>query len=618
MDLHQSSAAKDEEINQLKEQLAMSEKRFHMIVDSVPQIIWENYLDGKAIYFNQRWFEYSGLSYEQSQGPGWPVLVHEEDFSAVEEWYDCLRSGQSFSAQGRLRRFDGTYEWHLLRNQPLKDEKGCVLGWFGTATNIHELKRTSILLEQTTEHLRAILEAARDFAIVTFNTEGYIVDWNSGAETMFGYTREEAIGCYMDLIFTDEDKYGNIAEQEVVRARDTGHSADERWHKRKDGSKFFMSGVMTPIRDSTPGGFVKVARDITDRKLAEEALLLAEQRSNIAIQSTKMGEWEWDIISDVIKRNEYTNNLIGIEPDTPSNMSFYGYIYPGDLESVRQQMQAAIEGLNIFQAEFRILRADNEQIRWVSSYGRIVGRINDRASRMIGVMYDITARKMLEKLKDDFISVASHELKTPVTSIKGYSQILLENFKQENDAESIDWLTKLNGQVDRLTKLLYSLLDSTTLLEGRLKLNPETFDINELLEEQVTELRHISPKHDLVWKPASIPLIHADKSRIRQVINNLVTNAIKYSPKGEVIISSVDALDGVLVTVQDFGPGIPPDQQDNIFKRYYRVDQSAANSQSLGLGLYISLEIIRQHKGTMGVDSIAGKGSTFYFKLPYS
>jgi signal transduction histidine kinase len=237
---------------------------------------------------------------------------------------------------------------------------------------------------------------------------------------------------------------------------------------------------------------------------------------------------------------------------------------------------------------------------------------------MIGVIYDITSRKMLEKLKDDFISVASHELKTPVTSIKGYSQILLENFKEAGDAESIDLLSKLNGQVDRLTKLLYTLLDSTSLLEGRLKLSPEPFDINELLEEQITELRHLSPEHDLVWRPGPVPLIHADKGRIRQVIINLVTNAMKYSPKGDIVISSVDALDGVLVSVQDFGPGIPPDQQESIFKRYYRVDQTAPNGQSLGLGLYISLEIIKQHKGTMGVDSLLGKGSTFYFKLPYS
>ncbi|HEY4064674.1 MAG TPA: PAS domain S-box protein [Puia sp.] len=618
IDLTNSGSENDDRIKQLRDQIAILERKSRLIVDSVPQIIWENDLEGKAIYFNKPWYDYSGLTYEESEGPGWPVLVHPEDVSAVAEWHRCFRLGELFSAQARLRRFDNVYEWHLLRNQPLKDEHDAVIGWFGTATNINELKSTSILLEQRTEHLRAILEAAKDFAIITLDNQGIITDWNSGAERMFGYTREEALGRYSNFIFTDEDKYGNIAEKEIFIARKDGHSADERWHLRKDGSKFFMSGVMTPISDGGRGGFVKVARNITDRKLAEEALLLAEQRTNIAIQSSEMGEWEWNITSDVVRRNEYSNNLIGIEPGTTGNESFYGYIYSGDVDFVKRQMQTAIDGLNIFQADFRILRADNKEIRWVSSYGRVIGRKNGRASRMIGVMYDITSRKMLEKLKDDFISVASHELKTPVTSIKGYSQILLQTFKQTNDAESIEWLTKLNSQVDRLTKLLYTLLDSTSLLEGRLKLKPETFDINELLEEQIAELQLISPIHVLIWKPGSIPLVHADKSRIRQVINNLVSNAIKYSPKGEVIISSADEQDGVVITVKDFGPGIASHHHEDIFKRYYRLDQSAGNSQSLGLGLYLSQEIIKQHKGTIGVNSILGKGSSFYFKLPYS
>jgi hypothetical protein len=611
----------EEAIRRLQSELDGSEMRFRTIVDAVPQIIWENDPDGKAIYFNRRWYEYSGLSVEESTGPGWPVL-HPEDRHAVDDWQQSLLSGQPFESEGRLRRADGVYEWHLLRNLPLRDKDGAICGWFGTATNIHELKNMGFLLHQTSERLYAILEAATDFAIITTDKEGSIIDWNSGAQRMFGYERREAIGKQVELIFTPEDRYAGIPGQEIARAGETGQSMDERWHMRKDGSRFFVSGVMTPIRARTINGYVKVARDITDRKLTEEALFLAEQRNSVTLQMTKMGEWDWDIVSDQVTRNEYAKKLFGLDAGSgdSNNRSFFAFVYPADAEMVRQQVQTALAGLNIYQAEFRILRADNGRVTWVSSYGRVVRHTHNFPSRMIGVIYDITARKTLEKHKDDFISVASHELKTPVTSIKGYSQVLLANFRQANDTTNAALLSKLNGQVDRLTNLLHTLLDSTSILEGKLSLRPEVFDLNKLVEEQVAEIQLIAPLHRLVWRPAVRPFIHADRGRIRQVVTNLLSNAIKYSPKdSEIIISSRDEMDGALIEVQDFGAGIPPDQQPHIFQRYYRAnDGNLPNTQSLGLGLYISLEIIKQHKGSMGVESIYGKGSTFYFKLSYS
>ena len=475
--------------------------------------------------------------------------------------------------------------------------------------------------EASARQLRTILETAVDFAIVTLDKDGYIIDWTSGAENMFGYTRQEALGQHTSIFFTPEDNQADIPRQEMRRAADIGYAEDERWHMHKNGSRFFMSGVMRPIIEGALTGYVKVARNITDRKLAEEALFLSEQRKNIDLQSTHMGQWDWDIASDVIVRNEYAASLLGIDKSAHDKdvQSFFCCIHPNDVPLVRRQLNLALDGLNIFQADYRVIRQDNQQPGWISSYGRIITHTDGRPSRMIGVSFDITARKNMEKQKDDFISVASHELKTPVTSIKGYSHIILQNLSEQGDNENIALLKRMNGQVDRLTKLLFTLLDTTSTLEGKLRLDIDAFDINEMIAQEINDLAITYPGHRLIWKHVPIPVIHADKARIRQVLINLVSNAAKYSPENtDIIISTEDPGDGVLVKVQDHGHGMPSEEQTKVFDRYYRGDNRPGNHQSFGLGLYISLEIIRQHNGSMGVESIKDKGSTFYFKLPYT
>jgi signal transduction histidine kinase len=238
---------------------------------------------------------------------------------------------------------------------------------------------------------------------------------------------------------------------------------------------------------------------------------------------------------------------------------------------------------------------------------------------MIGVIYDVTNRKQLERQKDDFISVASHELKTPLTTIKAYSGVLEDVLQNSENAESVEIVKKLNQQVDRLVKLVNSLLDAD-IAEGKIKLSPETFDLNQLVLEHVKLLQLTTTTHKLYWHPGNIGLIHADRQRIGQVITNFITNAVKYSPgRDRVIITTEDRMDGVVFQVQDFGKGLGPEQHLQVFERYYRSsDHNIENIPGLGLGLYISAEIIKQHSGAIWVESLAGEGSSFYFKLPYS
>lgn len=252
----------------------------------------------------------------------------------------------------------------------------------------------------------------------------------------------------------------------------------------------------------------------------------------------------------------------------------------------------------------------------------LLSPVRDVSGNVIGistVARDITLRKMQEKLKDDFISIASHELKTPVTSIKAYSQMILENLEQSGDEVSSSMMRKLDNQVDRLISLIRTLLDTTKLAAGEMLLNPEVFDLNMLIEEQIETFMLVSDKHSFIFKAGNLQQVSADKKLIGQVLTNIISNATKYSPKGgEIIITSRETDTGVEVSVQDFGIGIPNEVKEKIFERYFRVkDPHVAAASGVGLGLYITVGIVRQHGGTMSVQSEEGKGSTFYFTLPY-
>lgn len=473
--------------------LQTSEERLRTLADAVPQVIWANDAEGKANYFNKRWYEYAGLNYEQSAGPGWQVIVHPDDAPASKEkWQQALATGEIFDAEYRLKKYDGEYRWFIGRNVPLKDEAGKVTGWFGSATDIQELKEVQEALSQSESRLRITMESAADYAIITMNNTGEIERWSCGAEKIFGYKEQEVLGKPADIIFTPEDKAADAPKKEMETAAIEGRASDERWHQRKDGTRFFMSGVMAPIYDGALTGFVKVAQDITERKLVEQQ-------------------------------------------------------------------------------------------------------------------------------KDEFIGIASHELKTPVTSIKAYAELLLETVTEKLDAEDEQLIVKLDKQIDRLIGLIHSLLDTTKIAEGQLFLSPENFDLNELTAEKIQELQRTTNKHVLKLVSDKNVIIKADKKRIEEVITNLISNALKYSPNGgEVLITIEKKPENIQVNIKDTGIGIPEYAKTKLFGRFFRVQNAQIETYpGMGLGLYIASAIIKQHNGKMWVNSKINEGSTFHFSLPY-
>lgn len=240
------------------------------------------------------------------------------------------------------------------------------------------------------------------------------------------------------------------------------------------------------ILNNSLSGFVKVARDMTESQAAAEAKRLSEERYRIALQSAEMGTWDWNITEDTVVWNSQHYTLLGLTPGNQEfNSSYFlEFVHPDDVERVRDALAQAVTGKSIYQAEFRIIRADNNEVRWVNGFGRVVAKQDNDASRIVGVMYDITDRKVLEQQREEFIGIASHELKTPITSIKAYAQVLQEMFEQTEDKQSARLMQKMDAQVDRLTDLIRDLLDTTKIAKGQLLLNPERFNLNNVITDR--------------------------------------------------------------------------------------------------------------------------------------
>lgn len=352
---------------------------------------------------------------------------------------------------------------------------------------------------------------------------------------------------------------------------------------------------------------------MTTRQLMEEGLGVYEAiiaSSDDAIVSKTLDGM-------ITSWNQAAERLFGYTTQEAIGQSIM-LIIPTELHQEEEDILRKLrQGIHIKHYETVRVRKDGTRIEVSLS----ISPVKDRAGKIIGaakIARDISERKELERSKDVFISTASHELKTPMTTIKGLTQILLMKFEKQGIPEVVSMLSKMNAQVDRLTKLVNELLDASKIQAGRLDYEAEPVDLAALVQEIVELLQPINPTHTLVVKETSQAWIMGDKDHLGQVVTNLITNAIKYSPQAKTVEISLTTEDTtVMLTVRDYGVGIPKAHQGSIFDRFYRAPGSQAKKISgLGLGLYISLDIVKRHGGEITVESEENQGTTFRVSLP--
>lgn len=357
--------------------------------------------------------------------------------------------------------------------------------------------------------------------------------------------------------------------------------------------------------------------DITAAKRAIEAIAESEKRFHTLSDNAPVMIWMSDAKENCNYLNQTWLSFTGKSLQEETGKGWYRGIHPEDLDGFLAIYDEAYARHEPFKTDYRLRRHDGEY-RWIMAHG-VPRFVNDKTfSGFIGTCVDITERINLEKQKDDFMNIASHELKTPVTSIKAYTQILHEKFKKLHDESTAMMLSRLDKQVDKITELINTLLDVARIQSGQMEYEREPVKVNPFVKDIAEEMQRTFPSHQIMLQLEAEDTIVADKIRITQVLNNLISNAVKYSPDANKIIIKTARDNGNLTfTVQDFGIGIRKDLHEQIFNRFFRVSESEGNRASgLGLGLFITGQIIKQQGGKIWLKSIPGKGSSFSFSLP--
>jgi len=348
-------------------------------------------------------------------------------------------------------------------------------------------------------------------------------------------------------------------------------------------------------------------------------LLKSEAMLRLSTTAAEVHTWEIDLSTDNFICSANLKELLGYnQEDIMSVESMNMQIIEAHKQRVTDEFDMALKETGKFDVEYMICKVNCEESRWVRAKGKVLYDQASRPTHFAGVIIDITDKKEDEIRKNDFIAMVSHELKTPLTSLKGYIQLLAIKNRKNEDPFVTNALAKGEGQLKKMLAIIDGFLNVSEMDAGKIVLHKTNFNLDELVEEIAADMQQSTSSHTITIKNCSSATVNADRDKIAQVINNFLSNAVKYSPAGKVIEIFCEVISGnIQLSVKDDGPGIEPRDQKRLFDRFYRVDNLKTKTISgFGIGLYICAEIIQRHEGKIWIDSQIGYGATFCFSLP--
>jgi two-component system sensor histidine kinase VicK len=396
------------------------------------------------------------------------------------------------------------------------------------------------------------------------------------------------------------------------------------WLRKGDGLReAIVNSIYEALKDSEGNinGVLIVLEDITEIVEERRQAIRMQEMFNIAIEAGELGAFYYNPQSNQFTGNETLKKWFGLGKNEFLDLQLAtDVIADEDRDRVGEAIAAALNPAlgGVYDIEYTIIHPQTQTPRMVKAKGKGLFDAQGNALSLNGMLLDITERKQDEQRKNDFISMVSHELKTPITSLKGYLQLLEKRAQKSDDAFTTGALNKSLRQVTKMTSMINGFLNMSRLESGKIHIDKSLFDMAGLVKEAEEESLASITSHRVVFAPVEHTPVIADRDKIGQVITNLINNAVKYSPQDSIInVVCVTVNDMAMLSVQDQGIGIAPDNIEHLFDRFYRVESKDTKSiAGFGIGLYICKEIIDRHKGTIAVKSEVGKGSTFYFTLP--
>ncbi|HWZ17813.1 MAG TPA: ATP-binding protein [Ktedonobacteraceae bacterium] len=486
----------------------------------------------------------------------------------------------------------------------------CAEGLIILLQDISERKRQEETLQQSQARARRLIDA--NIIGVVISDMDHIFEANDAFLEIVGYTREDLAAKRINWIAMTPPELLPLDMNAIQELKEQGtFTPFEKAYYRKDGRlvPILIGGA---VLEKDPLQWVCFILDISEQKTLEQALRESEERMRIALKGASITVYQQDrelrytwiynmqahTVEDIIGKTDA--DLIEAEEAVYVTAIKRRVLETG--QSYQEVVKATgIAGLRYFDLSIEPLHNGN---------GEVIG--------VTGTSRDVTEQVELEKRKDDFISIASHELRTPITVLRGYTQLLARQLDQQGIQEPVSMLKTMDAQISRLVRLVDELLDASKIQAGRLDYEEEPVDLDALVHETVEMLQASSPTHTLYVSGATLTVIPGDKDLLGQVFTNLITNAVKYSPQANSVdITLSSTKEATLVSIRDYGVGIASAHQKHIFDRFYRVyDSNNKSFKGLGLGLYIAHDIVKRHGGNLTVESAEGKGSSFTISLP--
>lgn len=618
------------------QQLALDEHAIVSIADKT----------GRIAYVNRKFSEISQYSRDELIGQDHRILnsgFHPREF--FQEMWKTIAAGQVWHGEVKNRRRDGSFYWVESTIVPFMDGMGRPERYISVRTDITSRKE----LEEQLSAQRAFYERISETmgeGLYVQDARGCCTYLNSEGENLLGWTREELFGRPVhDAIHTRTAQGSHLPAEHcpillAVKEKGDWHG-DDQVFVRRDGSVFPVEATSRAIvKDGVSQGSVVAFSDITERKHNELMVKLAQERLNLALEGSGLALWDWDISGDHVYLSDRWSLMMGGEQHDVELCSaqLFALVHEDERAMLESSLVAVLKGeTEFYSVEFRVRRLDGVWI-WIHTHGKVVERdATGRVTRMTGTNADITERReaaealrvakeaaeAASRAKGDFLANMSHEIRTPMNGIMGMTELALDT---ELTHEQREYMMMVASSAAALLTILNDILDFSKIESGKLDIETIDFSLEQMLRETMKSLAvraHQKQLELLLHVASDVPdRLQGDPGRLRQVIVNLVGNAIKFTSTGEIEVE-VRFHEGAQAgharlqfSVRDTGIGIPADKFKSIFESFSQADTSTTRRYGgTGLGLTISSQLVQLMGGKIGLESTVGQGSNFHFTL---
>ncbi|GAB4177297.1 MAG: hypothetical protein Fur006_08860 [Coleofasciculaceae cyanobacterium] len=634
------------EQKQAENALQTSKERFRLVTRAVNGLVFDWNLQTGEVYRSEQLYDLVGVYPEDAPPTAiwWQERIHPDDLTRLQQLKPELFTSLDalYEREYRVRHEDGHWVEVWERGCLIRDDGGQVIRVVGSTVDISDRKLAEAAIAVNEARLQGFVDA-NVVGILHGDIYGNIHEANDELLRIVGYTREDLRKGRLRWIDITPPEYLPLDEQAIAEARANGACTPyEKEYICKDGSRVPILIGYSLVGEAREES-VAFILDLRDRKLAEEALRQSEDRLRMAIESAQLGTWDWNLITNKLTWDEGCKAMFGLPPEAETSIEvFLEGLHPDDALRLKQVVQESLNPASggSYDVEYRTIGIQDGIERWIAARGQVYFDAAGNPLRFIGTVLDITKQKQAEaereqlleqeqaareaaeranRVKDEFLAILSHELRSPLNPILGWTKLL--QTRKFDETKMAQALATIERNAKLQTQLIDDLLDVAKILRGKLNLNTTSVNLSLVIEAAIDTVKAaaVAKSISLHLILPNIGQVLGDAARLQQIVWNLLSNAIKFTPNhGQVNITLERVGDRAEITVTDTGKGINPDFLPHIFESFRQEDASIARKYGgLGLGLAIVRQLVEAHGGTITANSPGeGLGATFTVLLP--